>query len=69
METGNFYVCKKADSDPKMLKSRGRGMITWDLIEKAVRDLEPIYSVVNKNIDKGIGLFGAGVSAVPCYDF
>jgi FkbM family methyltransferase len=39
------------------------------MIEKAAEDLSPVYFLANENIDKGIGLFGAGVSAVPCHDF
>jgi FkbM family methyltransferase len=39
------------------------------MIEKAAERLKPLYSLVNSNIGKGVGLFGAGVSAVPCYDF
>jgi hypothetical protein len=44
-------------------------MITWESIKKTAADLMPLYNLVSKNIDKGIGLFGAGVSAAPCYDF
>lgn len=44
-------------------------MITWEAIEKAAEDIMPAYTLVDANIDKGIGLFGAGVSAAPCYDF
>jgi hypothetical protein len=50
-------------------RAREYGMITWKMIEKAVDDLKPLYSLANENIDKGIGLFGAGVSAAPCHDF
>lgn len=44
-------------------------MITWELIQEMVEGLRPLCSLVNENIGKGIGLFGAGVSAAPCCDF
>jgi hypothetical protein len=44
-------------------------MITWKMVEKAVAELNPRYEVVNENICKGIGLFGAGTFGALCHDF
>jgi hypothetical protein len=49
-------------------RAREYRIITWKMIEKAVDDLKPLYSLANENIDKGIGLFAANVYRIRCTD-